>query len=40
LYTALSRVRSLNGLALDRKVKTTDIRVSRDIIEFYKNCAQ
>lgn len=37
LYTALSRVKSLEGLSLSRELRNTDLRVSDDIIKFYDN---
>lgn len=35
LYTALSRVKTMAGLALSREIRSTDMRESRDIIDFY-----
>lgn len=36
LYVALSRVRSLDGLYLRRKIYLNDIKVSDNIVDFYK----
>lgn len=36
-YVALSRVRTINGLFLERKIVSSDIKVSKDVKEFAKS---
>ena len=36
LYVALSRCRSLDGLALRRPIQKRDVRVSKDVLRFYR----
>lgn len=37
LYTALSRIRSFEGLYLTRNIKETDIHVDLDVLKFYED---
>ena len=36
LYVALSRIKSISGLHLDRRIKTTDLKTNREAMLFYK----
>ena len=36
LYTALSRVRTFEGLTLDREIKENDLFFAPEVVEFYK----
>ena len=41
LYTALSRVRTLAGLSLDREIKESDLFFAQEVVDFYdKICAE
>ena len=37
LYTALSRVRTLEGLTLDREIKESDLFYAPEVVEYYKH---